>query len=140
MPEILRSIATLLRKSVADRRKAPRHKAKRQARLLLSISFADGSQNVLPHDGYTRDLSEIGLSIIVPSLRVGDRYINSKDCELRIILLELPTGPIEIYATPVRYLALDETGTETGHLIGVRITKMSDGDRARYFTYLQSLS
>ncbi len=140
MPEILRSIATLLRKPVADRRQAPRFKSKRQARLLLNISLADGSQNVLPHDGYTRDLSEIGLSIIVPSLRVGDRYINSKDCELRIILLELPTGPIEIYTTPVRYVALDKTGTETGHLISVQITKMSDVDRARYLTYLQSIN
>ena len=44
------------------------------------------------------------------------------ECQLRIVLSELPTGPVEIYATPVRYAQLKKFGPETGHLIGAQIT------------------
>lgn len=94
---------------------------------------------MLPHDGYTRDLSETGLAIVVPSLRIGGHFVNSKYCELRIILVELPTGPIEIYATPVRYEEPTKDGSKKEHLICVEITKISDIDRERYLRYLRSL-
>lgn len=94
----------------------------------------------MPLEGYTRDISEDGLAIIVPSLRIGDKYLDSDDCTVRVVLLEVPSGSVEIYATPVRYQPLEETESERGHLLGLRITGMSEADRARYERYLRSLA
>ncbi len=93
----------------------------------------------MPHEGYTRDLSEDGLAIIVSSLSIGDRYLTDADCTLRVVILELSTGPVEIEAIPVRYEQFSGDGAETGHLIGLRITKMNDADRARYIAFLHTL-
>ncbi|MBA3766164.1 MAG: hypothetical protein H0W99_04075 [Acidobacteria bacterium] len=38
---------------------------------------------------------------------------------------------------PVRYEKLDEDKAETGYLIGVRITEVTDADRARFNAYLE---
>ena len=92
---------------------------------------------MIPLEGFTRDISESGLGLIVPSIRVGDRYLIDKDCKLRVVLLDLPTGEIEIYATPVRYQPLQES--EEGHLIGVEIVSISEGDRGRLTDYLKTL-
>lgn len=127
---------------MADRRQGARYKSQRQARLLFNISVvsSDGSESriqTIPLIGFTRDISETGLALVVPSLRVGDRYLVDEGCTLRVVLLDLPTGEVEIYATPVRYEQLEEP--ESGHLIGVHITEVSDSDRARLFQYLKTL-
>jgi hypothetical protein len=44
---------------------------------------------------------------------------------------------VEIFCTPKRY---EELGSgETGHLIGVEITEMSESDRFRFTQYLKTL-
>jgi hypothetical protein len=139
---MIRSIINRWRESVANRRRAPRRKAKRDARLLFSLSLLDpesaaGAEHLIPLEGYTRDISETGLSLIVPTLRISDTYLTDVSCKLRIVLVDLPTGKIEIYAKPVRYEQLDEP--EKGHLIGVEITQLSVGDRARLLQYLSTL-
>ena len=93
----------------------------------------------MPLEGYTRDISEEGLAIIVPTLRVGEKYLDSEDCTVRVVLLEVPSGSVEIQATPVRYQPLEQTGSETGHLLGLRITSMSEAHRTRYERYLRTL-
>jgi hypothetical protein len=142
MLETLRSKFTRLREIVADRRNSPRRRAQRQARLLFNISVlgdeADESHTqTIPLVGFTRDISETGLALIVPSLRVGDRYLVDEGCTLRVVLLDLPAGEVEIFCTPRRYEELP--GTETGHLIGVEITEMSESDRSRLLLFLKTL-
>lgn len=143
MFETLRQQFTRLREFVADRRQGARYKSQRQARLLFNVSVvgAEGGESqvqTIPLVGFTRDISETGLALIVPSLRVGDRYLIDEGCTLRVVLLDLPlSGEIEVYATPVRYEQLKEP--EIGHLIGVRITEMSDTDRDRLLHYLKTL-
>jgi hypothetical protein len=143
MSKLIRSMATRLRQIVGDRRHTPRRKAQRKARLLFSVSLLDTDtgkgERLLPLEGYTRDISETGLALVVPSVRIGDRYLTDKDCKLRIVLLDLPTGQVEIQATPVRYEQLTEGETEGKHLIGARITKMTKSDRARFVEYLKKL-
>jgi hypothetical protein len=56
----------------------------------------------MPLQGYTRDISESGLAIIVPSLRLGSLYLTAAAAKLRIVILDLPTGEVEIEASPVR--------------------------------------
>ena len=135
----MKSIARTLRRSIANRRRAARRRAQRKARLMISVSLSAGGETTMPLEGYTRDISEDGLAIIVPSLRVGDKYLDSDDCTVRVVLLEVPTGSVEIQAEPVRYQQFDVSDSEKGHLLGLRITHMSDSDRSRYEMYLRTL-
>ena len=139
MFEPIRSLITNVREFVADRRQFPRRKAQRQARLLFNVSLlgADGTR-LVPVEGHTRDISENGLALVVPTLRLGDNFLTDEGCTLRIVLLDIPSGQVEIHAMPVRYEQLD--GPSGGHLIGVQIKHMSDSDRYRFLRYLSTLA
>ncbi len=133
------SISKKFRKSFANRRRAARYRAQQKVRFLVNVSVVADEQITVPHPARTRDLSADGLAVIVPSLIIEGRYINSPDCTLRIVILELPTGHVELDAVPVRYEQLVGDSVETGHLIGLRISQMSDMDRARYIEFLRTL-
>jgi hypothetical protein len=152
MPELLRSIVNRLRGHVGNRRAAPRYTTHLEAGLVLSVSFSegrnrgDGASPPLRLAGYTRDISQSGLALIVPSIHIGGQYLTGPNRTLEIIL-KLPTGPVHLQAMPVRYspLADDDAGSQpegvkdTGYIVGVRITKISEQDRALYDTYLDKL-
>src|SRR5829696_8079011 len=126
MPELIRSIAGRLREFMGNRRVAPRYVTHLEVGLALNVSLpgtSAGSQTTSPPlklAGYTRDISASGLALIVPSIRVGGQYLTGENRRLRIVL-KLPTGQIEILATPVRYSPLDAGGLDTGYLVGVQI-------------------
>jgi hypothetical protein len=140
MAEKVRSIVARLREYVGNRRRAPRH----QLRLPFTVALYDPALTGerlqrAPHlDGVTRDMSTSGLALIVPAVRIGERYLTGPDVTLRLVL-EHPTGPLELLAAPVRYEQLDETETAKGFLIGARIREMSAEARARYEAHLKQL-
>lgn len=135
MPELLRSIVARVREYVGNRRRAPR----RRLRLPCSVAPHEpgnaGARRASQLAGYTRDLSASGLALILPAVRVGGRYLTGADVTLRVVL-ELPTGPLALLATPVRHEQLGADDADRGFLIGVRITEMSAADRARYEAHL----
>ncbi len=145
MPELIRSIASRLREIVGNRRAAPRYLTHLEAGLALSISLPHskpGGEKTGPSlkvAGYTRDISATGLALVVPTIRIGGQYITGENRTLEIIL-KLPTGVIKVKAAPVRYTPLEEDGADTGYLIGVQIIWMSNEDRARFNTYLETLT
>lgn len=115
---------------------------RRSVRLPLSVSLSGmksaggGAQPACA--GHTCDLSDNGLSFILPTVLFGNRHIfNEGDCVLRI-RLELPSGSINLNALPVRYDLIDGREAERGYLIGAQILGMDDKDRARYFEFLRS--
>ena len=144
MPELMRSIAARLHRFIGDRRRAPRYLTHLEAGLAISVSLpnakaaAKGTGQLLKLAGYTRDVSATGLALIVPTIRIGGQYITGENRPLEI-MLKLPTGPIQVKATSVRYAPLEGEGTDTGYLIGVQIVSMSDEDRAHFNAYLQTL-
>ncbi|HEX8117165.1 MAG TPA: PilZ domain-containing protein, partial [Pyrinomonadaceae bacterium] len=74
MPELLRTIASRLREFVGNRRRAPRFKV----RLAVFVSLLDPTPGAPPAGGiagHTRDVSEDGLGIILPAIRLGGRYL-----------------------------------------------------------------
>ncbi|HEX8141543.1 MAG TPA: PilZ domain-containing protein [Pyrinomonadaceae bacterium] len=129
--------------STEERRVAPRFTTHLEQRLVVNVSLLEGRKmpgnvrlkSVLA--GYTRDVSETGLGIIVPDIRIGGLNITRPDRLLRIVL-GLPRHPVEIQAVPVRYVELEEV--EHGrYLIGMLIKSMSEQDRKHYDAFLKSL-
>lgn len=72
--------------------------------------------------------------IHIEALPAYDRPLSDTDMNLGFIL----TGRIEIEATPHQYDRSEKAGTGLC-LVGVRIKKISDHDRARYTQYLEML-
>jgi len=89
--------------------------------------------------GHTLDLSETGLTLVVPAIRIGGKYLTDQDCKLRITL-ELSTGSIQLFAASMRFEQLTGEAEESGYLIGAHITEMRDGDRDRYLEFLRPLA
>lgn len=124
----------------SDRRHAPRHEAQLELRLLYrAVAHAPGDARPQAEmSGHTRNLSETGLALAVPDIRVGEQFLNVVGTTLRL-LLSLPTGKVLVHATPVWCERLNGNGPEEGYVVGVRITKMDDREWVRYVQYLRSL-
>ncbi|HEX8475352.1 MAG TPA: PilZ domain-containing protein [Pyrinomonadaceae bacterium] len=147
MPELVRSIASRLRAFVGNRRRARRYRATLPATVALSQSKAKVetanatvTKPRLPSlTGETCDISETGLAIIVPAIRIGEHYLSGNNRGLDITL-ELPNSTsISLRATPMRYEQLEREGHKTSYIIGARITEMSDDDRRLLTKYLDTL-
>lgn len=88
--------------------------------------------------GDTFDLSANGMALIVPSITLDEHHLVGENRSLRV-QLELPSGPVEMQVSPVRYERLEENNSDPGYLIAVKILKMSEDDRARYSDYISNL-
>lgn len=133
MPELIRSIANRLREYVGDRRRAPR----RRVRLALVVSLLDERGGAPPTvAGHTYDVSDTGLGLVLPSIRIGGRYLAGEGQTLRITL-QLSRETVRLYGTPVRYERLEGEGAPAGYLVGVRLA--DDAGRAALAEYLKTL-
>ena len=138
MSEFLRSIVTRLRARVADRRSAPRRNLRLPCTVFIHDPRLDAAQTDrrAPRlEASTRDLSSTGIGLVAPAVRIGERYLT--DSALRLVI-EHPTGPLELTASAVRHEQLEDAAGEHGFLIGLRITSMSDADRDRYERHLEN--
>lgn len=128
-----------------NRRRSPRFKAQLRARLLFSVVLSEEASTArhagrLHLVGHTKDISEIGLALVVPIAEIDEHYLTAENSKMQIELY-LPGGPIKISARPVHYKPIDESLGETvfieGYLIGAEITKVSDRDL--FVEYLSTL-
>jgi hypothetical protein len=140
MPNLIRYLLGRWRGSVGNRRRAPRF----DARLSFSVSILvekAGRENTRPPPtlvGRTRNLSETGFALVVPSLWLGTNKLNNVDYTLRV-MLDLPAGTTEFHVVPVRSYQLAEKDSDSGHFIGAKITHLSDDARARLTKFLRGL-
>jgi len=140
MSELPRRIVSSLRRFIGNRR----HSKRVRARLTFTISLSDprlgsnGSRRLPALNGHTLDVSNTGLALIVPAIRIGEHYLAGDQRRLHM-KLDLPTGPVEMKVSSVRYESLEESGEESGYLIGARITEMSDQHRASYDSFIVKL-
>ena len=134
MSELPRRIVSHLRRFIGNRR---RHR-RVQVRLTFTLSLSDprvnsnGARRLPSLNGHTLDISNTGLALIVPAIRIGEHYLAGADRRLHV-KLELPSGPVEMKVASVRYESLED---ESGYLIGARILEMSDTDRVSFEKYV----
>jgi c-di-GMP-binding flagellar brake protein YcgR len=140
MSELPRRIVSQLRRFLGNRRRARRASAKLSFTLGLDSTrmSSNGSRKLPSLKGHTLDISKTGMALVVPAIRIAEHYLTGEDRRLRV-KLELPSGPIEMLMVPVRYESLEEDQTESGYVIGARITEMSDTNRARFEEYIGQL-
>lgn len=129
------SIVNRLRKLAGNRRHARRQKAMRRALLLFGASPPGGGTGRRV-EGYTRDISEEGLALVVPSLHADDRRLAGGGAALEITL-DLRVASVRMLAEAVRREPL--AGGAAGCLIAVRVKQMGEGDRALLARHLERL-
>jgi PilZ domain-containing protein len=141
MLHLIRSLETNLRTLVRNLRQAPRYGPRLPFTLSMLDDTADGRRRrpVVTLTGITRNISETGMALMVPSIQKGDHHLAATNRRL-LIVLELPTGPIRLQAAPIRYERIGRGSREGGYLIGVRIISMSLDDKLRFHRYLHRLT
>ncbi len=137
MLQLIRSLETGLRNFVRSLRQSPRY----SPRLPFTLSMLDqeggGVRLAIKLSGYTRNVSETGMALVVPAIRKGDHHLAAINRRL-LIVLELPNGTIRLQAAPIRYERLSQS--DSRYLIGVRIISISGDDKLRFLKYLNRLS
>ena len=127
--------------SSTERRQAPRLKAGCDAELTASLTILDtevpSADDSLIFMGRTMDLSAGGLSLVLPSILIDERYCG-ESARLHL-LLHLPTGTVSLDVNPVRCEAIKVVNTPTAYLIGAKILSIDD-NRDEYDSYLRSIS
>jgi hypothetical protein len=124
-----------------ERRTSPRLPANCDVEVLADLSIldsdADGPRKPLIFLGQTRDVSKLGISIILPSLLLDERFC--KEGNHLELLLFLPHGGVNMIISPVRCSALDKSNTGMGYLLGARIKEVLD-NRDEFEQFLMSLA
>ncbi|MDQ1524207.1 MAG: hypothetical protein QOE47_2131 [Pyrinomonadaceae bacterium] len=144
MTPVLSLLEARVRSLLVERRRFARRKASFAVSLPVGVSVPnehldpEAEEYPNPIMGRTRDLSETGLSLLLPSLSLGREQISAANFPLRLVL-SLPGGVAVLQAVAVRAEAVDADEAGRGFLIGARIEKMSERDRKRYLTLLKSL-
>lgn len=102
-------------------------------------------QNAMPlvfHEGYTRNLSLIGMAVVLPEARFTDAELRRSGhgggAHRARLLLHIEPRTLALDATVVRYEQLDEEDALTGWLIAARITRLAGAERERYVHFLRT--
>ena len=137
--ELARSVVSRFRRFVGERRNAKRLKIRLPFTLSISSSAKsrNGAKRTHSIDGHTFNLSPNGMALIVPAIRLGEQHLMGENRSLDLNL-KLPDSPVEMKVTPIRYEKCEEDEAQSGYLIGVRITEMSDDNREKFSAYLST--
>jgi hypothetical protein len=129
-----------------DRRTTRRHRTLLAIRVLVLVTKGtdEEGESVLTCIGYTHDLSETGLAVIISARSIDEAFLDGRDCTMKVGLT-LPTGSVDVTAIPVRYQRVcegrmesgEEVPTEQGFLVGMLIVEMNDDARSRYVEYIR---
>ncbi len=123
-----------------ERRHSQRIKVRCDAELTSNLSILGGDANVsgesLIFFGETKDLNNQGVSLILPSISIDEKYCSESD---RVKLsLHLPEGSVALEIEPVHCVSLNPKDIGQGSLLGGRIVSMS-GHEGNLERYLQTL-
>jgi len=145
MSQVLTFIEENVRVLLFERRGYMRHRAGFEVSLPVGVCVPneclDPEAESYPNPimGHTHDVSETGLSLVLPSVHLGRERINAPNFPLRIVL-SLPDGLAIVQALTVRVEDLDKADGDRHFFVGTRIKHMNERDRKRYLTHLRALN
>jgi hypothetical protein len=129
----------------SNKRRTLRRKAVLHISLNVDSSVLD---NKAPYDsvgesltllGYTLDINETGVSLILPSFRLDEEFCADKSRTLKVEIA-LPKAPVMMEAAPVHCKPVDEREPHSGYLLGLRVIRMNEGDQQRFLRFLREAS
>lgn len=141
MPALSDRLSQLVRVAFIDRRAARRVNVAVAARFaVLRSNKASRLQRSRSVAAYTHDLSRTGIALETSLIQIDSFHISlSADMaseQLLEIVLELPEREVAILGVPLRY---ERKRMKHGnYIVGVKITSMSDEDRAAYEQFLRT--
>ena len=101
------------------------------------LSTADGEEAAAALTGETTNLSEIGVAVRLPSIRIDHSYLNVVGTQAQLTL-DLPAGPVSMRVTPRWCQKISKDEESESYLIGLRITEMSDEAWVSLVRYVQA--
>jgi hypothetical protein len=143
--ELIQRLTARLKGFVKGRRRVLKRGERFDARLPFIVTLAVARKELTRRAanrapsliGFTRNLSETGLTLLLPSVRIGDAYITDAENCLEI-KLELPGEPVVIRAAPVRFEQLPRREAGCGYLLAVRIVSEDGAELERYTAYVKT--
>jgi hypothetical protein len=141
--DLIHSVVARFRGFVKGRHRVLTRGERFDARLSFIVTLLDAGRGSRARHtdapallGFTRNLSETGLTLLLPSVRIGDAYVTDIERHLEV-KLELPDGPVALHTAPVRFEQLPRREAGCGYLLAVRITGGRGDGRERYVAYLK---
>jgi hypothetical protein len=128
------------RETTLNQRRAPRFKTQLRVRLAMVLKERFGEEALYGSElsGYIRDVSKIGLAIVLPELRPGSPDFTDSKMGF-CAWVDLPTETVKMRIVPVRREKL-LAGPDKGHLlIGAHIRSISEADRVSLHRYIETL-
>jgi hypothetical protein len=124
-----------------ERRRSPRRRVSREARLSVSPELFDPSvagegSTALTFFGSTRDISATGFAVAVPYLNVEVHCAGANFQSIPVILY-LPAAQVRLRAIPVRVEPLNSDDPSEGCLIGADVTDLDESGSAILNEYLR---
>lgn len=144
MSQMLHAWEQRLANLIGERRRSNRRRVACAVQLPVGVSMENArlvrhtEHYPEPIMGHTRDVSETGLSLVVPRLSLGTERVDEADYPLRIVLC-LPSGVIIVHAETARCEEIMGPGQAEQYLLGARITRLSAPDQRRYDAFLRTL-
>lgn len=139
MPEVIRSVVSRMRVFFKDRRQSPRLRV----RLSFKVSIhrepdLNGTRKKSQTlRGYTRDLSQNGVALLVPQVHLDGHHLAAGGRELDIVIELDGDQPIAMRVAPRRYERLEDSEAGCTYLIGARIMQLAEEDRVRYLSFIE---
>lgn len=102
----------------------------------LAKTYEEKKKN-LSTCGETYDISEKGISFVVPFIRLGEHYLVTEGTVLDLEI-DLPNGKLRLTAVGCRYEQIEEHSSVSRFLVGARITDITARDKVLLDEYLAS--
>ena len=135
MAKLIRKITAELTGFIWSRITAPRKNLRVPVKICLDSEKNAGAKT-LYIKGETRDLSKSGVAIIIPTIRLSEKYLVGENRTI-YAELELPNGLIKVELIGCRYEQTAIHDSVATYLIGARIQNISETDRQLYEEYLK---
>lgn len=110
----------------ADRRRSLRRRERNTVEMFAPLSLldagesADETEEPLTFVCFTRDMSETGIALVIPSVRIDERFCEQhRSLRLKI---DLPDQALEIRVKAIRCERLERLDPLEGYLIGAQFS------------------
>lgn len=109
-----------------ERRQTPRRRVRCEAELTANLAILDVDEpettQSLIFFGETLDLSPAGISLVLPSTQIDERFCDGS--QKLLISLYLPRAIVGLEVSPVRCVPLNASNLNKGFVLGGRITQV----------------